>query len=284
MFIPADQLWLESLEDKLPLHALEFYWDKFEPGLVCYDTVRGKDVELDLDSVDLVVGKRKRCVGQFTDQGYKPCPSKASVTKFAQCDECAGEVFITDQECIFNPKCEGEKCERNELCKRQHVLYLAFYNTMVKVGMSSTRRVGRRLVEQGADAFALIGTFPNRYKAREAEKVVSADLRLPQWIRQQTILSNFSRPVDTLRIEARYEEMRTALAERAGFSVEPLVTLAGYPIELPLPSPPQLKDTWGTHRGRFLGLKGKWLIYESHGLKALSMPDLVGRFLARGSP
>jgi hypothetical protein len=283
MFVRADRLWLEGLEDRLPLHALEFYWEGFEPGLLCYDTTKRNVLEVHLDSADFIVSKKKTCTGRFDGEKYIPCPNSVPVTKFAQCDECAGESFIKDQECVFEPKCEGELCD-NEFCKRQHVLYLAFYDTMVKVGMSSTRRVERRLVEQGADAFAIIGSFPNRKRAREAEKDIASRLELPQGIRQQTILSSFSHPLDIDGIKARYGGLRTAIAERYGLSVEPLKRLPGYPLVLPLSKAPQLQTTPGVHRGRLLGIKGKWLVYESGEMKALNMSDLAGRFIARGMP
>jgi hypothetical protein len=283
MFVSADQLWLEGLEDRLPLHVLEFYWDKFEPKLTCYDTAREKTVELDMAPADFVVSKRKTCVGRFEGEKYFRCPNNTPVTKFPQCDLCAGESFIKDQECIFEPKCEGEICD-SEFCRRQHVLYLAFYDTMVKVGMSSTRRVEKRLVEQGADAFAIIGSYPNRKRAREAEKDIASKLDLPQGIRQQTILSRFSRALDVHGMDVRYEGLKTAIAEKYGLSVEPLRRLSSYPLELPLPRAPQLQTTSGVHRGRLLGLKGKWLVYESGEIKALNMPDLVGRYMARGAP
>jgi len=283
MFVRADQLWLEEQEDRLPLHVLEFYWDKFEPGLLCYDAAEREVREVALDSADLVVGRKKTCTGRFDGDRYVPCPGSVPVTKFPQCDSCAGESFIADQECVFEPKCEGERCD-SEFCRRQHVLYLAFYDTLVKVGMSSTRRVERRLVEQGADAFAIVGSFPNRKKAREAEKAVSSGLGLPQGIRQQTVLSCFSHPVDSHGLETRYESIKAVLAKEHGLSVEPLNRISGYPLELPLRRTPRLQTTPGVHRGRLLGVKGKWLVYESEELKALNLSDLPARHLSLRRP
>ena len=273
----------EGLEDMLSLHVLAFYWEGFEPRLDCHDPFNHEVVQVGFDPADFVVSGRKVCVGRFEGDRYIECPGRTPGTTCSQCDECAGEAFIDDQECIFDPKCDGSKCD-NEFCKRPHVLYLAFYGTMPKVGMSSTRRVERRLVEQGADAFAIIGTYPNRFRAREAEKAISAETGLPQWYKQQTILANFSRPLDVAGIEARYGELKQVLEAREGCSVESLRPISGYPLALPLPGVPQLQETPGMHRGRLLGVKGKWLLYVSHGLGALSMPDLVGRFVSRGLP
>lgn len=276
----------EQLEDKLSLHVLEFYWEGFEPRLECYDTVGHDVVQVGLGTADFVVGRRKSCIGRYVDEGYVECPRHAPVTKFSQCGECAGESYISNQDCVFDPQCDGRACRfdpegrGNEFCSRPHMLYVAFYDKMVKVGMTSTRRMEKRLVEQGADAYAIIGTFPNRLEAREAEKRLSSELHLAQWIRQQTVLSNFSRPLDTDGIREAYEGLGRVLGEAHGLSVEPLRMLAGYPLELPLPAVPALRETPGVHVGRFVGVKGKWLIYDSGQLSALNLSDLPGRFIA----
>jgi hypothetical protein len=280
MFIRADQLWLEEREGGFPLHALEFHWHGFEPGLTCRDLASGDIVEFDLHDVRFLVSRKKTCVGYFGDDGHVPCPKQAPVTTFGQCPECSGESFIPIQECIFEPRCDGEKCD-HDFCRREHVLYLAFYDTHTKIGMSSSRRVERRLVEQGADAFAVIGSYPTRRKAREAEKDISSKLRIPQSFRQEFLLRNFSRPVDSGGIESRYEGLRTSLGETYQLEVAELRWLDRYPIELPLKAAPQLQETPGRHRGEFVGVKGKWLIYENEGVKALSLADLPSRFLSR---
>lgn len=146
--------------------------------------------------------------------------------------------------------------------------------------MSSTRRVERRLIEQGADAFAIVGAYPNRKRAREAEKEISARLGLPQGIRQRRLLENFTHTLDEAGMGMRYGSLKEAMSDVFGLSVEPLRHLRDYPLPLPLERPPVLQDTPGAHRGRLLGLKGKWLIYEARDMRALNMSDLVSRHLA----
>lgn len=280
MFVRADQLLLEQLEDKLPVHVLEFFWDGFDPKLLGRDLSTNKVSEVELGTVGYTVGQSRRCVGRWEDDEYIPCPSAAVLEgSFSQCSACAEESFIPFQECVFDPKCEGDQCDI-EFCKREHVLYLAFYGTMVKIGMSSTRRVDRRLVEQGADAYAIIGSYPNRFRAREAEKDISSRMKIPQGIRQQRLLDNFVSPLDLLSIEARLRSLSEDLAESYGLEVEPIRALSGYPIDLPLRATPKLVETPGRHRGKLLGIKGKWLVYESNGVKALNLSDLPGRRIA----
>ncbi|MGB2581386.1 MAG: DUF2797 domain-containing protein, partial [Thermoplasmata archaeon] len=258
MFETADRLWLRQIESSLRYHAVEFQWEGFEPRLTC--VARGGDdvFDIDLGQVDFVISDARECVGYFDGDSYTSCPNKTSVTRFAQCVDCAGESFIPFQECVFEPKCDGEICDM-DFCRREHVLYLAFYDTKAKIGMSSTRRIERRLVEQGADAFAVVGAFPTRRRAREAEKQISSRLRIPQALRQEAVLNGFSRALDAAGIEERFHGLASSIESQFGLKVEGLRWVDAYPIDLPLDCPPQLRDTAGRHRGKLLGMKGKWL-------------------------
>ena len=277
MFQRADVLWLSEVEGSLPYHALGFDWHDFEPMLTCVDP-DGSVEEFRLERADYVISRRRRCVGRFEGDRYHACPNDAEVTRFVQCADCAEESFIPYQECIFEPKCDGELCD-TEFCKREHILYLAFYDTKAKIGMSSTRRVRTRLIEQGADAYALVGAYPTRRSARAAEKEISSVLRVPQAFRQDTLLKGLTRTLDVEGIEAKYASLSTALESRFGLRPETIEWLDDYPLQLPLDEAPQLVDTPGRHKGELLGLKGRWMIYRSSRLVALNMSDIPSRFL-----
>ena len=49
-----------------------------------------------------------------------------------------------------------------------------------------------------------------------------------------------------------------------------------YPIE-PLASMPKLAKIEGKHKGNVVGLKGKFLIYQNGGLKAINLQRVPGR-------
>ncbi|MCU0852002.1 MAG: DUF2797 domain-containing protein [Thermoplasmata archaeon] len=270
----------EEFEKRFPLHALEYHWDRFDPHLLCYDTPASEVTELDLDDIRFSVSDVRQCIGRGEGDEYIRCGKHSPVDRFSQCPECAEESFIPFQECIFEPKCDGEICDM-EFCKREHVLYIAFYDTRMKIGMSSSRRIEQRLIEQGADAFSIIGKYPTRKRAREAEKDISSRLRIPQAHRQEVLLRNLSRQLDVGGIEGRHEALALTLGEAYGLTPEPIEWLEGYPIDLPLRGTPELLRTAGSHRGERVGIKGKWLVFESDGLKALNLADMPARFLAR---
>jgi hypothetical protein len=62
---------------------------------------------------------------------------------------------------------------------------------------------------------------------------------------------------------------------------ERLKFLDRYPIQLPLSQAPTLQESWGKHSGAFIGIKGRWLIYDSDGVKAVNLSDLPSRFISR---
>lgn len=270
----------DDIEKRFPLHALEYHWDRFDPHLLCYDTQASMVSELDLDDVRFSVSDERVCTGRWEGDEYIRCEKHVPVSRFSQCPDCAEESFIPHQECIFEPRCDGEECDI-EFCKREHMLYIAFYDTRVKIGMSSSRRIEQRLIEQGADAYSIIGKFPTRKRAREAEKDISARLRIPQAHKQEVLLRNLSRPLDESGIEGRHRALSMTLGEAYGLRPEPIEWLEDYPIDLPLRETPELLRTAGSHKGERVGIKGRWLVFDSNGLKALNLADFPARFLAR---
>jgi len=284
MFTRADQLLVEQLQDRFPLHALDFHWEGFSPHLLCSDVSSHHVSEFDLTSVRFSASRKRTCIGRFDDEGkHIPCPNNNPVSTFSQCPQCAEESWIPHQECIFEPQCEGDKCDL-EFCRREHVLYLAFYDTRPKIGMSSSRRIETRLIEQGADAYAIIGRWPNRKRAREDEKKLSEKLKVPQSHRQEDLLRSLSGKVNTSEIEKEFHGYRETLREKFHLEAEDLHWLDRYPVDLPLKAIPKLVDPWGTHKGAYVGVKGRWLIFESDGLNALNLHDLPTRYLARRLP
>ena len=281
MFVRADQLLIEQTQDSFPLHVLDFHWEEFKPHMICRDMTSDDISEFDLSDVRFAVSKKKMCVGYWDDTGkYVKCPTGAIVSRFDQCQECSAESFIPYQECIFEPRCDGEICDL-AFCKREHVLYVAFYDTDEKIGMSSTRRVEQRLIEQGADAFSIIGAFPSRKKARDAEKKISARLRIPQSHKQEHLLRGLAKSVDVQAIEKHHETLKARLGETFGLTPEPLRLLDRYPVELPLKQMPHLVDSWGNHKGDYIGIKGRWLLFDPGAPKALNLSDLPARFMSR---
>lgn len=273
MFRRADIIY--EMERKRSVHALSFEWAEFKPALYCYDPVTEEIEEVDLWRLGFKVGSERFCIGSFRDGKYVPCPERRRVDRFAQCGKCAS-AFIADQECIFEPKCNGERCDL-EFCKREHVVYVAFFGSHFKIGMSSGNRIRQRVIEQGADAFAVISRGRSRREGRELESELSKSLGIKQHVGTRQLLEAIGKCGDSDKIESGFGTMAEKM-DALGLKPSKLEFLDRYPISRTIQETPRITPISGMHIGRVNGIKGKYLVYEcDDDLYALNLQDVVGR-------
>lgn len=171
------------------------------------------------------------------------------------------------------------------LCDEAHSVYIAFFGTLPKVGLTLAARLEARLREQGADAGFSVATVADREKARALEKTLSRAYDLPEWRRAKDTLPRLARPLDRAVIEDRVAAWRRRLD---GFDTQPLVWVEPVPLERPLPGRPGWINAPGSHAGRWLGALGNHLFYEAEvgpldvgtrPVRALRRQDLEGRWI-----
>lgn len=265
-------------------HVISFYWDGYVPHLETFHIQEGSFTEVDLSHVEMEVFGSRRCIGRFDPEGYHPCPSGSVVKGFTQCSACAS-AWIPNQECIFEPKCDGEECD-SEFCRRPHAIYAAFTGGAVKIGMTSEKRIIERGTEQGADAIAPLIDCRSRREARYLEKKVSMSLGLPQISAKSEIVKSLCRPPGRAQLERSHREVVNRLS-RLGMSVRnEIEILDGYPVrELPTP-PIRAVDATGLHDGDVLLVKGRHLVYRRKADQTpllLDLSSLPSRFIRRPS-
>ncbi len=267
MFKKADELLKDrgKLFSEREVHVVSFRWLDLSPVLEVYED--GDVFELDLGRLDMNVSKEKICVGSFKD-GYTPCPEEKNVSTFNQCRSCALS-WIPKLECVFEPRDCGN-CS-SEFCEDEHSVYLAFHGKYPKVGMTRKERLKQRMIEQGADAYAILSTLDHRTKAREEERSLSELLGISQRISGKKILEQMGKKLDRSMVLTAYRGVKNRVP------VGEMRFVKGYPITEPLRNVPRLRPTAGIHRGKMVGIKGRFLIYESSGLQALDLADLPGR-------
>jgi hypothetical protein len=276
-------------------HALSWEWNGFQPALVTYDQ-REKEVQELTDHfrpgerLDLTVSEARRCVGSFTEGVYEPCKLRNVVSgQFDQCPMCAS-TWIPVQNCVFEPECDGtnitnEKCRNGggEICAKPTHVYAAFYGDLVKVGMTLSTRFMERAIEQGADAIARLGTYPNRRAARDAENMLSRALHATQWVRKTTFL----KAQTSIRDRDTYQErLETLLSTLNGVAAEPgpVEMLDRYPLSSYDVPKASFVEVAGRHRGEVLGCKGKWLFYRLRDgdVMMLEMSSVPSRYATFG--
>ncbi len=256
-------------------HIISYVWEEFKPLIMAYHENRLEEIDLSgIRSVDISVSKGIWCVGSFTADGYRPCPNNAIAAEWRQCQDCA-KPFIPVLNCVFEPRCDGSLCGA-DFCLQKHVVYLAFFGNLMKIGMTSLKRARERAIEQGADAYAILAVLPNRMAARTLEKKIGQKYGIRQAYGSGEILAQMAKKTDKDDLKVLHTEKLMEIFEELEAPSE-LVFLNGYPIELPLRRVPKLRPTATRHYGKVLGIKGKYLIYEYSGIYALNISDVVGR-------
>jgi len=265
----------------LDKHVLSFHWDGFEPHLILYDRLERRVDELPLDRLSLSVGRDRSCVGRFEDDGYHPCPSMRKVDRFETCQACAaGWVPVLD--CVFEPRCEGDLCDHPEFCARRHVVYLASFGNLIKVGMTSAGRLRERGIEQGADAVRPLFECRDRKEARALEKATSTKFKIPQEIRVARVAGAWTRRPSAESILYVQEHYLGRIAKWREPVRSDVIFLDGYPVrELPR-TPPDTEGTEGVHRGEVLGIKGRFMLFRDKRGRSrlLDLSDLPARSIA----
>lgn len=281
MFVRADRM-LEPPPGSGD-HLVGYRWEGFKPLLSTYQGASGRLEDHPLGDIDLTLSKVKTCVGRFDGEDYTPCPRVAEVRGFSQCRECAS-TWIPIQECVFEPRCGGEICGC-EFCSREHIVYAAFLGRRVKVGMTSSRRLKIRGIEQGADAIAPLVDCENRMEARRMENALSRKIGIPQRVTQKQALNAIAHPSVRGEVMTRYREILARAGELCSRTDEEVIFLDEYPMER-MDSVPRLTPTESAHKGELMGAKGRFVIYSSNGsLRAVNMSDAVARWtIPSGTP
>lgn len=271
------------------MHVLDSHWDGPRPRLLATDGDRLVELRPE-GTFRWTVGQARTCVGRFHDGGHRPCPDERPVGGDTVCARCAPAWA----ECVFEPRAhaDGDDCP---LCRRDHVVYVALYGGLPKVGLTQRWRLPARLREQGADAgFVLAGTDGDgaaldRRGARDVEQRVTFLHGIPQWRRHRETLPQLTRPLDWGLLETRARQLMDDLSNR--WPVErALVRVEDVPLPVPLPSVPQRRPVAGEHGGRWVGAKGTHWFYVPDAapgrldvgfspVAALKRSDLVGRWL-----
>ena len=272
MFKNASQLLDEAPEACFRWHALGFRWDSFQPRFTVRDTESQDVKDLELQEWDWFVSEVRRCTGSWQDGLHIPCPHTAEVGRFSSCRDC--DPFPV-QECVFEPRCDGSSC-KGAICAQEHSVYISFFGTSPKVGMTRSSRIRSRGIEQGADAIIPVIHCRNRLEARQAEKELSAAMAVRQAVTAKDFARSLTHKVPYEEITARTERMlRDNNLEDGGLTI-----LDEYPIPVvertPLPMP-----TPGRHRGKVMGFKGRFMLYrdQTGQPKLLDLSDTVSRFL-----
>ncbi len=174
-------------------------------------------------------------------------------------------------------RCDGTRCLKGRpSCLVTHVLYLAFFGDMVKVGVTKEKRYRRRMREQGAEFSARVSRFEDGLKARRAERRVSAEKGIRMGVR-------FEEKVRSLSKSGGVERAREGLRELGFENLKIADMRAEYqnPSLGDLPRPiitggDAVKGSVEDTRGGILYLMHRKNLY------AYDLRATIGRYVTRG--
>ncbi len=161
------------------MQIIKYRWENFQPSLIVNNGSIGK-MPLLGQEIKFSVGKKK-CIGSYIKGTYKKCPNDTEITSGYYCNGCRlGDDFFL---CV---QCDGSDCanqkRRSECEGEKYFIYLAAFDSLVKVGISLDRRIKERLVEQGADFGAKVGTVQDGKLVRVIEQKIKRELNIPDRI------------------------------------------------------------------------------------------------------
>lgn len=270
---------MSAMSKSTAKHVIAYYWDNFDPVVLLYDSESNFIERLDLAYIDFSASKEKTCIGRMENGEYIPCPQQVKLTKSSTCLKCSSPS-IPVLECVFEPRCAGERCNSPTFCTRPHVVYLALYNNLIKVGMTSEKRFKQRIMEQGADAASVIFACENRLEARKLEKEVSARFKIPQDIKPGILMKQWVSAPSMQQMQNVYSTYLQKINSWRRPLDNDLAVFDNYPITARPKSPPKIVRPEGGHSGEVMGIKGRFLVYStSKGARALDLSDLVGRMI-----
>ena len=163
------------------MQVIKYRWENWEPRLILQDNSSLQKIELFDNNLELKLGE-KTCIGYFKAGKHYKCPYKNKTEFENNCSDCQRmDDFF---HCI---KCNGSSCinekMRKECTQNNYFIYLAAFNTLLKVGISHEQRLLERLVEQGADFGAKIAFVKDGKTVRETEQKVKNYLHITDRIR-----------------------------------------------------------------------------------------------------
>ncbi len=260
------------------MQVIKYRWENWEPTLICSNGSGFSRIKLMNSEINLRVGE-KRCIGFFKEGMHRACPNNARLAYGWHCNSCRLEDdFFT---CI---QCDGSSCinedRRSECMKESYYIYLAAFDSVLKVGVSQSHRIIERLVEQGADFGAKVAEVTDGKAVRVMEQKIKNYLgitdRLKGSEKQKMIFCN----PDTAALNMQ-KAIKKLVANGDAGRVEIYDLRKHYNLQNVILNPRKADITDGMEiSGKVVAAKGNVLIF-SHGYSFFSVNahDMIGREL-----
>ena len=258
------------------MQILRYRWENFEPFFILGNGKNRGRMRLLFQDISLRFGE-KWCIGFFKNGKYNTCPNNRKTGYENMCEDCQKEDDFFP--CI---KCSGSACinlKRREECKENnYYIYLAAFDSLLKVGVSYEHRLLERLVEQGADFGAKIALVRDGKNARLLEQQMKLFLGARDRIRGKekhaTLFGNPNMAVATIYKAINKLKNNFNLLEPEIYDLRRHYKLQNVSAD---PNLLEIKDNLEII-GRMVAAKGNILIFKNqNGFFSLDANYLIGR-------
>ena len=262
------------------MQIMKFKWDCAlgEPFLFANDSGKISKIKLFDEHLSMKVGK-KHCIGYYKNGRHVACLNSRVVDYERVCRECA-----LNDDFFMCMKCTGEECinepQRPSCIENGYFIYLAAFNSMLKVGMSYQFRIMERLIEQGADMGAKIAFVRDGKLARQVEQKISKELNIIDRVsgidKQKMLFGNPN--VASVNIFNAFAKLKTN--GFANYLISPEIYNLQDTYRLSrvtqMPSPIDMKEG-AEVRGEVIAAKGNIIIIRNEsGLFSVNASKLLG--------
>jgi len=254
------------------MQVIKYKWENFEPFLIVSGMER---IRLFNSEINATVGA-KRCAGFVLDGRHAECSVKLDYgsqcngcllrDKFAMCFRCTGK------ECI------NEK-RRGDCTDEQYFIYLAAFNSVLKVGISLDRRFQERLIEQGADFGAIVGRVKDGLIVRQIEQRIASTLGIVDRVRgdekKRMLFCDPNKAITNIR-----QAIHKLKADFPRYMIPPQIfdmrmhyrlhNVPLYPKDVSITDDTELT-------GNIVAAKGNIIVIENGEFSAFNVHELLGR-------
>lgn len=174
--------------------------------------------------------------------------------------------------------CDGTRCLKGRPdCTVPHILYLALFGRIVKVGVTKEKRYERRIREQGAPFATKISRHEDGMEARRAEKILASGEGLRMGVRFEEKVNSIGRVCDV----SQANHLISGMPLPNGLELTDMRCLYQNP-DLEGPSRPIILRG-GAVRGKIEDTRGEalFLTYRDN-LYAYDLRRTIGRILTLG--
>lgn len=271
------------------MQAIKYKWNlvngNFEPFLFLNDNEEMKRLKLLGESVSMDVG-RKTCIGHFSKGRHVKCPGNRAIDRDWNCNECK-----LNDDFFMCMRCDGSECintpRRGDCKEEMYFVYLAAFDSILKVGISRERRLIERLIEQGADFGAKIAVVKDGKDVRVVEQEINKYLNIVDRVsgaeKQKKIfgspnaaVTNISRAI----VKLQNNGIKKYMVPPEIYDLREYYHLKNVPYQ---PRIQWVKDSTKIE-GQIVAAKGGILILNSeNGFFSVNTHDLIGREITQNN-